>query len=141
MVLLTCPRTTIPSCQEVTNNNDHHLRQKPSQNHSCPEPNQSRLERPKQHDSSSGVSYSRNPEPIKFSRKPPQKIRIDYLKNTKKQLSNSLHVQTLSYHIILLWTSAEKESDSEPQYSGVPNNHTGMLIYFGEKSRGVLLLF
>ena len=26
-------------------------------------------------------------------------------------------------------------------YSGVPNNHTGMLIYFGEKSRGVLLLF
>ena len=26
-------------------------------------------------------------------------------------------------------------------YSGVPNNHTGMLIYFGEKSRGVLLFF
>ena len=26
-------------------------------------------------------------------------------------------------------------------YSGVPNNHTGMLIYFGQKCRRVLLLF
>ena len=26
-------------------------------------------------------------------------------------------------------------------YSGVPNNHTGMFIYFGQKCRRVLLLF
>ena len=27
------------------------------------------------------------------------------------------------------------------KYSGVPNNHTGMLIYFGQKCRVIVLLF
>ena len=33
-----------------------------------------------------------------------------------------------------------KDYNEQYDYSGVPNNHTGMLIYFGQKSRGVLFI-
>ena len=56
-------------------------------------------------------------------------------------LIGSLHVEGLRLEekssMLIRWLYPSGLFFLSP-YSGVPNNHTGMLIYFGQKCRGVL---